>query len=35
MMETKETLISERDKISQQIENESRNRMARERDEEE
>lgn len=34
-METKETLISERDKISQQIENESRNRMARERDEEE
>lgn len=34
-METKETLISERDKISQQIENELRNRMARERDEEE
>jgi len=37
IMETKETLtlVSEREKINQQIENEQRNRIARERDSEE
>jgi hypothetical protein len=35
LLETKETLASEREKVNQQIENELRQRMAREREEEE